>query len=286
MIQLDFSFNNIDTILYSQDFKIFTRNISLKLTMNKIKNKDKEISLNFSPINLSFSHNENNNSIINNFFTGHCLLEDFKIHLTDIKKEKKIHLIFGNSLAFAHDFHLFYIMKFVSEIIGSIFEQGIMKKIKGKKSKIPKRKTEIKLLWIKLEIVHYLNKIDIIHGKIENFEILVGDHLLIPHFKSYYCSSIKDNFYDFCELEHFIIEFREKENLTNLIFDDIKINAFTPLVARPIHQFSTFYIFFPVWLDYYLTEQFIIDDETQICKFKTEKTRNSKCKLIFSKIQV
>ena len=162
--------------------------------MNKIKNKDKEISLNFSPINLSFSHNENDNLIINNFFIGHCLLEDFKIHLTDIKKEKKIHLIFGNSLAFAHDFHLFYIMKFVSEIIGSIFEQGIMKKIKGKKSKIPKRKTEIKLLWIKLEIVHYLNKIDIIHGKTENFEILVGDHLLIPHFKSYYCSSIKDNF--------------------------------------------------------------------------------------------
>ncbi len=283
---IDFSFNNIDAILYSPDFKIFTRNISLKLTMNKIKNKDKEISLNFSPINLSFSHNENDNLIINNFFTGHCLLEDFKIHLTDIKKEKKIHLIFGNSLAFAHDFHLFYIMKFVSEIIGSIFEQGIMKKIKGKKSKIPKRKTEIKLLWIKLEIVHYLNKIDIIHGKTENFEILVGDHLLIPHFKSYYCSSIKDNFYDFCELEHFIIEFREKENLTNLIFEDIKINAFTPLVARPIHQFSTFYIFFPVWLDYYLTEQFIIDDETQICKFKTEKTRNSKCKLTFSKIQV
>ena len=53
---------------------------------------------------------------------------------------------------------------------------------------------------------------------------------------------MKDNFYDFCELEHFIIEFREKENLTNLIFEDIKINAFTPLVARPIHQFSTFYI--------------------------------------------
>ena len=34
--------------------------------------------------------------------------------------------------------------------------------------------------------------------KTENFELLVGDH--IPHFKSYYCNSIKDNFYDFCEL--------------------------------------------------------------------------------------
>ena len=65
-------------------------------------------------------------------------------------------------------------MKFVSEIIGSIFEQGIMKKIKGKKSKIPKRKTEIKLLWIKLEIVHYLNKIDIIHGKTKNFDIILN----------------------------------------------------------------------------------------------------------------
>ena len=47
--------------------------------------------------------------------------------------------------------------------------------------------------------------------KTENFELLVGDH--IPHFKSYYCSSIKDNFYDFCELE--LLEFREKENLIN-----------------------------------------------------------------------
>ena len=260
--------------------------------MNKIKNKDKEISLNFSPINLSFSHNENDNSIINNYFTGHCLLEDFKIQLTNNKKEEKIHLIFGNSLAFAHDFHLLYIMKFVSEIIGSIFEQGILKKINNKNNNnnnnniIQKRKTEIKLLWVKLEVIQYLNKIDIIYGKLENFELLVGDHLLMPYFKSYYCSSIKDNFFEFCELEHFIIEFRENENLINIIFDDIKINACTPLVARPIHQFSTFYIFFPVWLDYYLFTQFIIDEETEIEMFKIERTKFSKVKITFSKIKV
>ena len=290
---IDFSFNNIHVILYSKDFKIFTRNISLKLTMNKIKNKEKEISINFSPINLSFSHNENDNSIINNYFTGHCLLEDFKIQLTNNKKEEKIHLIFGNSLAFAHDFHLLYIMKFVSEIIGSIFEQGILKKINNKNNNnnnnnniIQKRKTEIKLLWVKLEVIQYLNKIDIIYGKLENFELLVGDHLLMPYFKSYYCSSIKDNFFEFCELEHFIIEFRENENLINIIFDDIKINACTPLVARPIHQFSTFYIFFPVWLDYYLFTQFIIDEETEIEMFKIERTKFSKVKITFSKIKV
>ena len=283
----DFTFKNIRIILYSKDFTIFTRNISLKLTMNKIKNKEKEISLIFSPINLSFSHNENNNSIINNYFTGHCLLEDFKIQLKDNRKEKKIHLIFGNSLAYAHDFHLLYIMKFISEIIGSIFEQGILQKINNNnKKKKKERKTEIKLLWVKLEIIHYLNKIDIIYGKLENFELLVGDHLLMPYFKSYYCSTIKDNFFEFCELEHFIIEFREKENLINIIFDDIKINACTPLVARPIHQFSTFYIFFPVWLDYYLFTQFIIDDETEIELFKTERSKTSKVKITFSKIQV
>ena len=76
-------------------------------------------------------------------------------------------------------------MKFVSEIIGSIFEQGILKKIKNENNRIiQERKTEIKLLWVKLEVIHYLNKIDIIYGKLENFELLVGVHLLMPYFKS------------------------------------------------------------------------------------------------------
>ena len=52
-------------------------------------------------------------------------------------------------------------MKFVSEIIGSIFERNIKEKISNKnnmkiKKKKDKKKSDIKLLWLKLELVHKL----------------------------------------------------------------------------------------------------------------------------------
>jgi hypothetical protein len=283
---LEFQFNNISVILYSEDFYSFVYKVNLKLLMNKDENQNSEISLIFSTINLSFTHNENNNLELNNYYTGNAIVKDFKITLNSNEKNKEINLIFGETLALAHDFHLFYIMKFVSEIVGSIFERRIKEKATNKmKIKKKKKKSIIKLLWIKLEIVHHLNKSEIIHGFCKNFEIIVGEHLLIPHFRSFHSTCFENNFFEFCKLENFFIDLK-KTNEINLIFEDIKINAYMSEIAKPIHQFSTFYIFFPVWLNYFLTTQFLINEHTKTEKFKTENSRSSKVTLTFNKIEV
>ena len=287
---LEFHFNNISVILYSEDFYSFVYKVNLKLLMNKDENKNSEISLIFSTINLSFTHNENNNLELNNYYTGNAIVKDFKISLKLTEKTKEINLIFGETLALAHDFHLFYIMKFVSEIIGSIFERNIKEKISNKnnmkiKKKKDKKKSDIKLLWIKLELVHHLNKSEIIHGFSKNFEIIVDQHLLIPHFRSFHSTCLENNFFEFCKLENFFIDLKKKNEI-NLIFEDIKINAYMSEIAKPIHQFSTFYIFFPVWLNYFLTTQFLINEHTKIEKYKTENSNTSKVTLTFNKIEV
>lgn len=282
---LEFNFNNINVILYNNEFLAFARNIYLKLVKNKIKYEKDEIFLNFAPINLSFTTNENNN-IINNYYVGNALVKSFVLSIIDTKTTRNIDLSFGDTFAIAHDFHLFYIMKFISEIIGFIFKQGVEKKyLKTEKHK-HKRQSFIKLKWTNTEVVNYINKEDVLYGELKNFEIVVDDHLSIPHFKAYHSSALTYNFFYLLDLDNFYIEFLDNENQINLLFEEIFINAYTPRVASFIQKVSTFYRFFPDWIDYYLTLQFFIDEVTLVEKFKVEKSKKKGVKLTFSKIKI
>ena len=86
------------------------KDVTLKLTKNKIKNAKDEIFLNFAPINLSFTTNEGNNNIINNYYVGNALVKNFVLSIIDTKTTRHIDLAFGDTFAIAHDYHLFYIM--------------------------------------------------------------------------------------------------------------------------------------------------------------------------------
>ena len=283
---LEFNFNKINVILYSDEFMANAKDVTLKLTKNKIKNAKDEIFLNFAPINLSFTTNEGNNNIINNYYVGNALVKNFVLSIIDTKTTRHIDLAFGDTFAIAHDYHLFYIMKFISEIIGSILDQDLEKKYMGSSHKHKKRKSFIKLKWTNTEVVNYINKEDVLWGTLKDFEIVPGDHLSIPHFKAYHSSAMMYNFVYLLDLDNFFIEFKETENRINLLFEDIIINAYTPRVAAFIQKISTFYTFFPDWIDYYLTLQFLIDENTYIEKYKVERSRKKAVKLTFVNVKV
>jgi hypothetical protein len=267
---IDFTFNKLDIVLYSNDFMMYVNDVSLKLSYVKEKHKRDEIVLDFSPINVSFTHNQNNNSIINNYYVGHALIQHFTLSLIDNKVNTNINLIFNDSFVIAHDFHLMYIMKFVSEITASILQRKLQHKYKplnyNKKytkvrdvhGVVHKKESKILLKWNNMEVVNYLNKEDAIYGYMQTFEIDPDDHLSIPHFKCYHSHTEKYNFTYFLDLYNFYIEFKDDIHQINLLFEDIKINAYTTRAACFIMQWATFYTFYPDWIDYCLTDQFLL----------------------------
>ena len=295
---IDFTFNKLDIVLYSNDFMMYVNDVSLKLSYVKDKHKRDEIVLDFSPINVSFTHNQNNNSIINNYYVGHALIQHFTLSLSDNKVNTNINLIFNDSFVIAHDFHLMYIMKFVSEITASILQRKLQHKykplnynkkytkVKDAHGVVHKKESKILLKWNEMEVVNYLNKEDAIYGHMQTFEIDPDDHLSIPHFKCYHSHTEKYNFTYFLDLYNFYIEFKDDIHQINLLFEDIKINAYTTRAACFIMQWATFYTFYPDWIDYCLTDQFLIDPITGNELYRTERNKTRGIKLTFTNISV
>ena len=280
-IELDFS--NINAYLYNSYFNAQFKKISFKVNMEHIKNITKQINVNFDVVSFSFSTKTENESL-SNINTAHLLVNGFKIYIDDNRVEKKqkyINLYFTDSFLILNDRQLLTIIKVVSEIVGFILKEKIEKKLnrntEDNEIHIKKRKTTIKLTWNKIEAAFIVHEIDMFHWFLEDVVFIEEEELTIPKFIFYHSTILQKNhiFHKFLDITGFTIKFRNDYDEMELYIDEFRINYYESNAARPIAHFILFFLFFPNWIDYYFTYQFMIDKENQREILKTLRNKTN-----------
>ena len=280
--KISIEFSNMNAFLYNDYCYTNLEKINFKINMENIKGISKQINLNFDLINFSFGTKLEDASF-NGINTSHIIIDGFRIHIDDNKQEKKLkyfNFYFADTLIISSDRQLLPIIKFTSEIIAFILKEKIEKKynkILHNGISIKKRKTAIKLIWNKIEIITILHELDMLHWFVEDFTLTVDEEITIPKITFYHSTLLQKNnlFHKFADIIGFSMKFRDDYDQIQLDCDELRINYYEANVARPLAHLVLYSIFFPKWLEYYFTYQFLIDKETQLEKYKTKHNEST-----------
>ena len=278
---VDIDLSNLNAYIYSPDYYVNICDIGIKISMEKIKNLSKAVTLDFSRVNLSFSPNVKDPTLTN-IITSNLIIDGFKITINDKKAnggERWYNLYFVDTLIITSDRHILAILKFISEIADFILREEVEKKIKkrsGKYGVVLKKmaKKGTKLTWNKIEAVMIIHESDITHSFFEDFDFIIDDKITIPKAYMYHCTRLEKTnlFRKIIDIDNFSIQYFSPTEFT-LTCDDFRINYYESYMARPIIHFILFFMFFPDWFEYYITYKFVLDEETQLEKYEITKDK-------------
>ena len=277
-IEIDLS--NINAYIYSPDYYVNLCNVGIKISMESVKGVSKLVTLDFSNMNLSFSPNLKDASLTN-IITSNILIDGFKITIDDKKAnggERWYNINFADTLIVGTDRHLLAIFKFISDIADFILREEVDKKMKkrsGKYGVVLKKmaKKGTRLTSNKIECVMILHEYDILHAFFEDLDFIIDDYITIPKAYMYHNTTLEKNnlFRKLIDIDNFAIKYFTPTDFI-LTCDDFRINYYESYMARPVAHFILFFIFFPEWMEYYITYKFFLDEESQLEKY--EITRN------------
>ena len=278
---VDIDLSNLNAYIYSPDYYVNVCDVGIKISMEKIKNLSKSVTLDFSRVNLSFSPNLKD-STLTNIISSNIILDGFKITINDKKAnggERWYNLYFVDTLIITSDRQILAALKFVSEIADFILREEVEKKIKkrsGKYGVILKKmaKKGTKLSWNKIEAVMIIHENDITHSFYENFDFILDEKITIPKAYMYHCTRLEKTnlFRKIIDIDNFSVQYFTPTEFI-LTCDDFRINYYESYMARPIAHFILFFMFFPDWMDYYITYKFVLDEETQLEKYEITKDK-------------
>ena len=288
-IEIDLS--NINAYIYNQDYYVNLCDVGLKMSMENIKGVSKLVTLDFSNLNLSFSPNLKDASLTN-IITSNILIDGFKITIDDKKAnggERWYNINFADTLILGSDRHLLTIFQFVSDIADFILREEVDKKMKkrsGKYGVVLKKmaKKGTRLISNKIECVMILHEYDILHAFFENLDFILDDYITIPKaYMSHSTTLEKTNLYrKFIDIENFAIKYSSPTDF-ELTCDDFRINYYESYMARPMAHFILFFLFFPDWMEYYITYRFFLDKESQLEKYEITRNKIVKRKIKLTK---
>ena len=277
-IEIDLS--NINAYIYSPDYYVNLCDVGIKVSMESIKGVSKLITLDFSNLNFSFSPNLKDASLTN-IITSNILIDGFKITIDDKKAnggERWYNINFADTLIVGTDRHLLAIFKFVSDIADFILREEVDKKMKkrsGKYGVILKKiaKKGTRLTSNKIECVMILHEYDILHAFFEDLDFIIDDYITIPKAYMYHSTTLEKSnlFRKLIDIDNFAMKYFSPTDFI-LTCDDFRINYYESYMARPVAHFILFFLFFPEWMEYYVTYKFFLDEESQLEKY--EITRN------------
>ena len=289
---IDIDISNLNAYIYSSDYYLNICEVATKISMENIKGISKLMTLDFPHLNLNFSPNLKD-PLLTNYMTSNIIIDGFKIVIDDKKAnggERWYNLYFTDTLIVTTDRYILYMLKFVSEIADFILRDEVDKKLKKRTGKygvtlkkIAKKGT--KFVWNKIELVTIFHEYDIVHAFFEDFNFILDELLIIPKVYMYHITTLERTnlFRKFIDIDNFSMKYFTPTDFI-LTCDDFRINYYETYMARPIAHMILFFVFFPDWMEYYITYKFELDEDTQLEKYEITRDKVVQRKVKITKL--